>query len=392
MFREMKMASIKKTLILVLIFVFAGIGILFFKGEDGLTYIKGATDITTKSASKLEDVDFGKIKISKDNLFDMYSEEYRTDGNTKHTVCQYYTIRVGSEASPKLIGVKAYAKHSDVFKQIMDEVDAEQAGETIDNPTTITIKGRMKQMEAEPYGYFKSTMKQAGLTDQQIDGMSMNLMVDEKSLNSACLIYPVLGILCIVIGLISLLYVVTGMGQRKTMKMLKKKGPNAVQIAEEDFENATIVASNLKIGKYYTFVVKGAKNHIIPNDEIIWAYPSKVEHRTNGVHTGTTYAVILKTINKKTYNVTMKNEQIGNDVMEIYNSLTRSIVLGFNTNLKKMFSKSYQEFLNLNYNRFPYGEGIAKPTMNGPEQQMNEQQNFNEQQNQNTYSDNNMMQ
>lgn len=367
MFNEMKMASIKKTSLIALAIVFIGIGLLYFKGEKAIVYLKGPEDITSMSPDKIENVDYAKIKLTKDNLFNSYSEKYETRGKEKHTVCYYFTILVGNQNTAKCMGVKVYTKHYDEIDEIFKDYEKESAGEKLDKVHSVTIKGKLKKMESDAYKYFVDSFKKENYTDEQINNQTMNLMVDEESINETCLIYPILGILCIVGSILYMLYVVLGLGQRRTIKRLKKKGPGALERAEEDFKNARVIKSNLKIGKYYTFIVNGAKNHIIANDEIVWVYPSKVEHRTNGVHTGTTYSVIIKTINKKSYSVNTGSELVSDSIMEIYNSLTRSIVLGYNTNLKKLFQKSFNEFLNICYNINPYGEGIQQEEQEQPD-------------------------
>lgn len=358
MLKSMKAASMKRSMVWVIILFAIGLGLLAFKANDAIELFKGPRDLLDTPVEELEDVTYGKIDLSNAYVYGCYSEQYNKEKGSSitSTTHYYYLISVGDEVSSKYIGIKVKADKYSKMEKITKETLAYLSGEEeSDSNTQLKIKGEMKSMEPAVYKHFKETMTKSGLTDEQIKEYSLNLMLVENSTLEVEYLIPAGGIICMLIAFIILIYMLAGGGQRKLKKKLNKRGTMAVEEAEADYATANSIGKNIRVGKKYTFIVKGTKNIVLFNDEIVWVYTHKVDHYRNGAHTGTTHSVIFFDKYKKKIEVKVDSEGMGIMVLDRYNSLTKSIVLGYSDELKTKFNNNFIEFLNLVYNHNRYG-------------------------------------
>ncbi len=92
---------------------------------------------------------------------------------------------------------------------------------------------------------------------------------------------------------------------------------------------------------------------MLSNEKIVWAFQRTTTHRTNGIKTGTTYEIALKNYEKKNFQVSVPNEQTGQEILQYIVEAMPWVVVGYNNDLNKMFSGDYQNFLQLRYNQVP---------------------------------------
>ena len=101
----------------------------------------------------------------------------------------------------------------------------------------------------------------------------------------------------------------------------------------------------MKIGRLFTVFNKGKKSYILKNEEIAWAYLQRTTHRRNGVHTGTTYAVVLRTMDKKMYTIGLANEDMVMRALEQYAIVAPGAVLGYSEDRKKAYNADVASFV-----------------------------------------------
>ena len=111
-----------------------------------------------------------------------------------------------------------------------------------------------------------------------------------------------------------MIYILTTGGVSKIKKQLYGMGQAELDRLDNDYINSIVISKWVRIGRYYTFIMNVGK--IIKNDELVWAYMSKVQHRTNGIPTGTTYSVLAYDVNAKSITIPAKNELMCQTILD----------------------------------------------------------------------------
>ena len=119
--------------------------------------------------------------------------------------------------------------------------------------------------------------------------------------------------------------------------------------AEMEYENARIYG-DIRISNRMLFYMMGSTPHVVLNDKLVWAYQNTTTHRTNGIKTGTTYAVVLSTMDKKSVNISVKNENTALSVLQDIKQNMPWVVVGYSDELKHMYQRDFANFLELLYN------------------------------------------
>ena len=358
MFKEMKRRAAKNMILPIVICVILGGIFIGLGARHSLMLLKGAKDITNASVKEIRNTDYAEIELDKYNLYGCFSEEYKTSNGNKITDAYYYLVLVGDDSDKRFMAVKVNAKDYSKLMKIEQEYTDLDNGVESDERTILKVKGEVTKMKGDVYTHFKSTMQTYDYTEDDIPFITLNLIVDNSSISLAELVFTALGVLIIIIPILMIIYALSIGSVRKLEKELNSKGMGYLEKVENDYMNSEKFGNNLRIGKHFTFVIKGLKNVVIPNEEIIWAYNAKTTHRTNGIKTGTTFAIVIVNVEKKTFNANMKNENTANAVLALYASLTDTIVLGYDVQFKIMINSNLEEFLNITYRNHIYGEKV----------------------------------
>lgn len=357
MFKEIKKRATRNA-ILTLIFCIVAGGFLFVCfGKDALTYLKGATDITEASVAKIKDTDYAEITLDKYNLYGCYSEQYSKSGSSQTVSDYYYLVVVGDDNDMRFMGVKVKAKNRSKLKKIEEEYTAMDNGEDTGTTTTLKIKGKLTKMESKPYVHFKQTISQSyDFSYSELDSVTLNLMVVDGTVNVGELVFCLAGVVIILVGIITMIIAASGVTVNKFKNELESRGPGYIDYVEQDFINAVKFTKTVRIGREFTFLIKGTKCVMIPNNEIVWAYPVKTTHRTNGIKTGSTHSVKLLNNRKKEFILPADNADQANDIIDLYANMTDTIVLGYDDGLNGLFARNFDEFLNIAYKNHIYGD------------------------------------
>ncbi|MDE7287235.1 MAG: hypothetical protein K2N55_10400, partial [Lachnospiraceae bacterium] len=158
------------------------------------------------------------------------------------------------------------------------------------------------------------------------------------------------------------------------LKTFKKELANAgfgEAEADLEYQGAQIImkADDFRIGRRLTFFIIGSKPHVLLNDEIVWAYQKTITHRTNGIKTGTTYNVVLHTIDKKKYEsqhvfvkkqseIAVAGEERALEALAYIGQTMPWVLLGYDNDLSKLYNKDCQSFLNIQYTKVDHNQLI----------------------------------
>ena len=156
-------------------------------------------------------------------------------------------------------------------------------------------------------------------------------------------------LVCIFIGLKTLFDFTTGY-DRAVKRFVTAANTPGLEEKVKSFLEYTPEADGIQISNEFIFITSGGLSYYLDYaSNLIWAYKSVTTHRTNGIKTGTTYSLILKFMNKKTYTVSVKNENACHALLQRIAPYCPKAIYGYDKELEKLYNNNLGEFLNIRY-------------------------------------------
>lgn len=352
MLEKLKKKSIMKTLPGVIILFIAGIVLLGMEVSNFKSLMKGHVKFESLEPDEIN-ADL-IVDASIDVNFGGFMEEYEENTKThlRRTTDVYYIIWTGDEDSEdyKYMGIKVPAS----YESRMDKMA--EATANYEYSDAIAFSGAVNKMTSQEYQYFKKYFEESGWTEEEIEDYTLPYCISVGALTggAATSVYVILGIglVLIILGLVMLIHALTGGKLKSFKKEIEASGLSEADI-EYEYESAKVFhkRTDLRIGSRCIFYVSD-KPHMIVNDRIVWAYQQTTTHRTNGIKTGTSYAILVHCLeSKKTAHVFVPNAKAGEEVLEHMNRTMPKAVIGYSDELADLFRKDYQGFLQLRYYR-----------------------------------------
>lgn len=353
MLEKLKKKSIMKTLPTVIIMLAVGIGLIVLEFSNVKSLMRG--HVVFESLSPEEINGDLIVDVTLYDNFGCYSEQYEenTKTHTRRTTDLYYVIWTGDDDAEdfRYMGIKVPVSD----QRLMEEMaDATYYGYEYSDP--IRYSGAVNKMTSEEYKYFKEYFLESDFTEEELDEWVIPYYINVGALTggaaTSAWVIAGIGAAVVLVAVILLILALTGSKLKAFKKELSETGIDESSV-DYEYENAVLFhkGSDLRVGRRLTFFIAGSKPHVIANDKLIWAYQTTTTHRTNGIKTGTTYAVMLRTYDKKGFQVIVSKEADAQAALEYINEHIPGAVVGYNDDLSKMYQKDFQNFLQLKYNQ-----------------------------------------
>lgn len=354
MFDNLRKKSIKRILALSIIFMVVGFLFVVFQIPDLLTMMKGH--------KKFEELQVSEIKegILVDTYtevnFGAFLEEYEENTTTHatRTTDMYYVIWTGDDddIDYRYMAIKVPALDVERMEVMAEAVFYGEATQPIE------FSGVIKEMDKEEWKYFKEYFLEWGMTEAEMDDFLIPYYIETGALvgSNAAFVYVLLvfGLGLIVLGIICLVRSANG-GSLKSMKKELEACGITEYSAETEYEAARI-HGDIRISSRLIFYMNGSTPHIMPVNKLVWAYQNTTTHRTNGIKTGTTYSVVFNTMEKKSINVSVKNENMAISVLQDIQQNLPWVIVGYSDDLRGMYNKEFENFLSLRYDKVKNGQ------------------------------------
>lgn len=287
--------------------------------------------------------------------FGCYMEQYEENTKThaRHTTDLYYVIWTGDEYAEdyRYMGIKVPASDQNAMEKM---AEATYYGEYSD---AIKYSGAVNKMTSEEYEYFREYFLESDFTEEEINDWTLPYYISVGALTggAATSAWVIVGIgaVLVLIAVLILILALSGSKLKAFKKELAEAGFDESSV-DYEYESASLFSkgSDFRIGRKLIFFMAGSVPHVVASDKLVWAYQSTTTHRTNGIKTGTSYAVVLCPYNsKKSFTVAVSKETEAQDALQHIDQTIPGAVVGYNDDLKKMYQKDYQNFLQLKYNQ-----------------------------------------
>lgn len=361
MLNELKTRSLKKSLFGTILMVVIGIVCLVIATQSVITILHGHYDFESLEPDEIDDKKI--VDASVTTNFGSFIEEYEKNTKTgaTRTTNLYYVIWTGDDESTdfRYIGVKMPTS----YQNVMDAMADATYNYEVSNP--VEVSGALCKMDDEELRYFKEYFLESGWTEEEFEEGTLPYFIDYGALVGASGVFFVVvecvGIFLIILAVIRMIYALSGGYLKKFQRELDTLGC-PTERADMEFHTAPLIAGDLKIGRTFTFYFDGNHPHIILNDKIVWAYQSTTTHRTNGIKTGTTYEVIIYTIEKKAIHASVSSQSDAVTVLDHMANTMPWVVLGYTKDIEKLFKNDFQNFLQGRYYTMPHP---AVPNVSG---------------------------
>ncbi len=351
MFERLKKRSVVKSIPVVLLFLAIGIGLIVLEFNNVKSMLAGSTQFEQLQPDEIKEGMIVDITL-KEN-FGVYAEAYEENTTThaQRTTDLYYVIWTGDDEAEdfRYMGIKVGASE---MKKLDEMAEAFYYGEAT---TPVEYSGKIQKMTDEEYKYFEDYFEEAGMTAADIDAWTLPYFINVGALvgggATTAWVFFGAGIVCVLIAIIRLIVAMSGGSLKTVKKELAVAGIDERDV-DTEFESARSFdkKGDIRIGNKLTFYLVGSKPHVISNDKIVWAYQKATTHRTNGIKTGTTYAVVVNTYDKKTHHIAVDRESESLEMLQHINDRMPWVVVGYDNELNRMYNKEYQNFLQLRYN------------------------------------------
>ena len=120
----------------------------------------------------------------------------------------------------------------------------------------------------------------------------------------------------------------------------------------ETFYQSTEPVNGVRTGRWMMFET-GGKTTVLDAENVAWAYMRTVQHRTNGIPTGKTHGLVVRTRDKKMYEISMKKQDMVYETLDAVQRAMPHVVVGYTARLEQIYNTRLEDFV-----RLPYDEAL----------------------------------
>lgn len=357
MFEQLKKNSVKKSLAPAIILMVIGLLLVGVQIPSVMALLRGHHQFEELTPYEIKGNMIVDVNLSV-NLGAFIEEwEENTTTHVTKTTDMWYVIWTGDEDDMdyRFMGIKVPA--SEISK--MDEMcDTYYYGEYFE---PIQYSGAIQKMDKEELSYFEDFFLENGFTEEELEDWILPYYINVGALTGGAAVtvwvFVVIGLILIAIGVIIMILSMTG----SKLKALKKElsdlgiGENEVEY-EYDSSQEFGKGTDIRIGRRLIFYMMGSTPHVLLKDKLVWAYQNTTTHRTNGIKTGTTYSVVLTTIEKKAMHLSVASEAQAVNILQYINQDMPWVVVGYSDDIRRLYNGDFQNFLQMHYYKVKNGQ------------------------------------
>lgn len=355
MFFKMKMLSLKKASVKIIILIIAGVmGILMFQKRT-FDYFLGPEEMTAAS------FEYGKGKYVRYNLEDVMVMDCfleRKDRDVKGNIISYYYYILGIQdidsGSVRCIVVMTDSDKMDIYNDYNRYLKNRIKGKLSDSP--------------EPYIDMGELVPMSSLVNRKfVEYLNENYGVSYGGrvyFEPYCIIPYKPGIIDISVCLVSCLFIISalmefiiicsGLKQRKIKKFLLRTGREGIIAAENDYQYSRFFSKSIRIGDTYTYLFLSEDIRIVENKKILWVYECTATGESDkGSKPNAGYSGIeIWDSEFNCYEIFSNDKRLINSILDYMVTQFSYVIVGYNRMLSNLYFNDNNEFKNLVYNKY----------------------------------------
>lgn len=314
----------------------------FFAVPNLLMLAQGPADLYELTETDFSSVVNGeKIYVTADidTIYDYYAQTMRTrNGSSTGTVTskEYLvptnTCFIGVEV-PAIMISDADAAMADTEKWLMDTDGSYEW-----DGSYISVRGTLRLMDEETTEMYYDLLRDYyDMTDDEMGDFLPIVLVhgDIGSMNQGALIMVSLGMLVLLgLGIWELIGAFTGRSLKQIRRYCAAQlDSEGAQHSLDQLYEQTPETNGYHLDRNWLLCSKSSGLWALMTSDIVWIYQSTTTHRTNGIRTGTSYAVTVcsKSEPKKTrrHTLPVKNEAMALEVIADLHQYIPDAVYGY---------------------------------------------------------------
>ena len=335
----------------ILIILLLGVG-LFMIGNSGKSlFVRTFTAPSTLDELNYEeDIEGAYVRTTVYGIYGSYSET--VSSKTKAVKSREYVIDAGEY---HYIALRLRSKDLEKAEALMDAsfdyLDGKIEADALE-PYQFEVTGTVEKLLEKNLKYYhdffdwdelddesKETVLPYRLTGGDVAGMDTGTM------------WMLLAIGAVVGGFGLYILIVSLTSYEKAIKRFLKSNEGASEEKVREFLAGTPEVHSVQVDRNYLFLLAGGSRFYmdIP-DHVVWMYKRVTTHRRNGIPTGKTYGVLIDFIGHKQFEISVKNEQAADELVQTLSQYCGKAIAGYSSDLDKLYQKNYDQFLALRYN------------------------------------------
>lgn len=243
------------------------------------------------------------------------------------------------------MGLAVHGKQMEEADAMMEAVDDfYDGGLAAEDVPVLHVRGTVRAMDEQEAYYF---LDFAG-GEPELEALLLTYCLDadriagRSILAEAAALAGALALLAA--ALFPLVKAQRGGYQKQVVEKLREAGPLEAEAERAArFYERTEPISGVRLGTEYIFFQNGADSVLLRPWDLAWAYQNTTQHRTNGVPTGKTYALVLRTMDGGQYSLPMKEAEIQRLLGAMREALPRTS-LGYTPEVEKIYREHREVF------------------------------------------------
>ena len=221
----------------------------------------------------------------------------------------------------------------------------EDESNTTAPPEPLPVKGTWTKMDAQMERYYREGLADLGVTEGELDKFYF-YNLDTSKLGG--LDIPLFWVLtAVTVGaflffLLSVAGIFNNSYIKNINKYLQTDTSASMASIEQDFGTAHTIGKDLWIGRKWTIYMSGSSAYILSNKDLIWGY----YYQRTGRNSVSEMRLFSK--DKKSSHISL-SEKNTMEALKYYAAEQPQMVVGYTSELDKMYSKDFSNFLNLKY-------------------------------------------
>lgn len=332
---------LKRLILSLIIFVCC----IVFIGPSLFKFFKGP--ITINNETDFNELSMEYVSFDAQFVIDEFVRQSSVSSKTKVEKLQNIGYLLYFDEKGYFFGAELPSSKEAEMDIYIDKTWKWIAEETNDLPPTLIIKGTWKPLTDKRLKYFNDTIIED--FGEEFIEMSLPYYIDTKAVGDRTYSQIIIGSLGMIISFLYILYILIQLNRsyKKGIQdyLTNHNGVSLDQI-ENDFNQAEQISKSIWVGQNWIVYIDGIYSKIVANSEVVWAY----YYRKTGRYSESN--IRLFTINKNMIKINASESQT-DEILRNYQDNQPHIVIGYTKELDKLYNKSFDEFLNLKYNK-PY--------------------------------------
>lgn len=220
-------------------------------------------------------------------------------------------------------------------------------------PDPVTVTGTWTKMDSEMERFFRSTLAEFEFYEENEYDHFYFYELDTKNIGgvNAPLFWVLMAVAAffILFGLLSIIGLFSSAYMKNIQSYLRKDNSASMASIEEDFNQARLIGKTVWVGKKWTIYMTGNKASILANKDLVWGY----YYCRTGRYSVSEMRLYSK--DRKMSNISLTEKQT-QEALKVYGEEQPQMVIGFSSDLEKMYNKNFNAFLEMKYNPASRGE------------------------------------